>query len=120
MPDQRDWTRRQILQTAAAGSLARALAAQPAARSGQDARPIPSESVAKTTMPGTRDWMATNVSIDPKTKYRCPWIEGYASKTSVRAGESISLHVSTNPPSPFRRSRSIAWAITRATAAGWS
>ena len=37
--------------------------------------------------PGTRDWMTTNVRIDPQTKYRSPWIEGYASKTSVRPGE---------------------------------
>ena len=46
--------------------------------------------------------MTTNVVVDPKTKYRCPWIEGYASRTSVRPGESITLHVSTNPPSTFR------------------
>lgn len=52
--------------------------------------------------PGTRDWMLTNTRIDPATKYRCPWIEGYCSRTSVRAGEEISFHVSTNPPSSFR------------------
>ena len=51
--------------------------------------------------PGTRDWMATNIRIDPKAKYRSPWVEGYASRTSVRPGESLSLHVSTNPASPF-------------------
>jgi hypothetical protein len=51
--------------------------------------------------PGTRDWMATNVRIDPATRYRSPWIEGYASRTSVRPGESIDLCVSTNPASPF-------------------
>ena len=28
-----------------------------------------------------------DAGIDPSTKYRCPWIEGYCSKTSVRAGE---------------------------------
>jgi hypothetical protein len=39
--------------------------------------------------PGTRDWMLTNTRIDPKTKYRCPWIEGYCSRTSVRAGETL-------------------------------
>ena len=50
---------------------------------------------------GTRDWMLTKTAIDPKTKYRCPWIEGYCSRTSVRAGEKISFHVSTNSPSPF-------------------
>src|SRR6476620_6180659 len=49
--------------------------------------------------PGTRDWLLSNTRIDPETRYRCPWIEGYCSRTSVRAGESISVHVSTNPPS---------------------
>src|SRR5688500_20354407 len=51
--------------------------------------------------PGTRDWMLTKTRVDPATKYRCPWVEGYCSRTSVRAGEEISLFVSTNPPSPF-------------------
>jgi hypothetical protein len=45
--------------------------------------------------------MLTNTRIDPATKYRCPWIEGYCSRTSVRAGESITFHVSTNPASAF-------------------
>ncbi|HEX8200181.1 MAG TPA: N,N-dimethylformamidase beta subunit family domain-containing protein, partial [Isosphaeraceae bacterium] len=30
-----------------------------------------------------------------------PGIEGYASRTSVRPGEALTLHVSTNPSSPF-------------------
>ncbi len=51
--------------------------------------------------PGSRDWLLDKTGIEPKTKYRCPWIEGYCSRTSVRAGERISFHVSTNPPSPF-------------------
>ena len=51
--------------------------------------------------PGTRDWMNTNVRVDPKTKYRSPWIEGFASRTSVRPGQEISFHVSTNPASAF-------------------
>src|SRR5690349_5385438 len=46
--------------------------------------------------PGTRDWLLTNTRVDPATKYRCPWIEGFCSQTSVRAGEEISFHVSTN------------------------
>jgi len=50
---------------------------------------------------GTRDWLLTKTRIDPATKYRCPWIEGYCSRTSVRAGETITFHVSTNPPSSF-------------------
>ncbi len=52
--------------------------------------------------PGTRDWLLQNTRIDPVTRYRCPWIEGYCSRTSVRVGEQISFHVSTNPASAFR------------------
>lgn len=50
---------------------------------------------------GTTDWLLTNTRVDPATKYRCPWIEGYCSRTSVRADERLSMMVSTNPPSPF-------------------
>lgn len=51
--------------------------------------------------PGTRDWMLRSTRIDPATKYRCPWIEGYCSRASVRAGQEIGFFVSTNPASPF-------------------
>src|SRR5438105_13703631 len=50
---------------------------------------------------GTRDWLLTNTRVDPGTKYRCPWIEGYCSRTSIGAGESLSIHVGTNPASSF-------------------
>jgi len=50
---------------------------------------------------GTGDWMLTKTRIDPKTKYRCPWIEGYCSHTSIRAGETLEIFVSTNPLSTF-------------------
>ena len=100
MPDERDWTRREILRTAAAGSLASSVYSQVAFAQDKNAAD-PERIRRENDMPGTRDWMTTNVRIDPKTKYRCPWIEGYASRTSVRPGESITLHVSTNPASPF-------------------
>ncbi|PYV37074.1 MAG: hypothetical protein DMG09_15710 [Acidobacteria bacterium] len=51
--------------------------------------------------PGTTEWLLTNTRADPKTRYRCPWIEGYCSRTSVRPGEAIEFKVSTNPPSTF-------------------
>lgn len=51
--------------------------------------------------PGTREWLLQNPRIDPAARFRCPWIEGYCSRTSVRAGEPLSFHVSTNPPSAF-------------------
>ena len=47
--------------------------------------------------PGTRDWILTKTDIDPSSKYRSPYIEGYASHTSVSAGQQISLYVSCNP-----------------------
>jgi N,N-dimethylformamidase beta subunit-like protein len=51
--------------------------------------------------PGTKDWILTRPMIEPAVKHRCPWIEGYFSRTSARAGETITLHVSTNPASKF-------------------
>ena len=51
---------------------------------------------------GTTDWRLTNARVDPASKWRCRWIEGYASRTSVRPGERISFHVSTNPASRFQ------------------
>lgn len=56
---------------------------------------------AENQRPGTRDWLLTRTEVDPATKYRCPRIEGYCSHTSIRAGEMLTVYVSTNPPSPF-------------------
>ena len=50
---------------------------------------------------GTLEWLLQKTAIDPKTKYRCPWIEGYCSRTRARAGDSITFHVSTKPASSF-------------------
>jgi hypothetical protein len=50
---------------------------------------------------GTSDWLLKNTRVDLKTKYRCPWIEGFCSRTSVRAGETLQIFVSTNPVSSF-------------------
>ncbi len=84
---------------AGAGAWALANTASSAATPGPGSRPnrIQRENL----LPGTRDWMLTRTRIDPATRYRCPWIEGYASRTSVRAGEPLSFHVSTRPESPF-------------------
>lgn len=50
---------------------------------------------------GTTDWQLTYAKIDPRTRFRSPLIEGYCSRTSVRAGEEIRFHVSTDPATPF-------------------
>ena len=65
------------------------------------AKPDPNRIVLENSKPGTRDWLLTNTRVDPATKWRCPWIEGYCSHTRARAGDELSLFVSTNPASPF-------------------
>src|SRR5262245_30591826 len=51
--------------------------------------------------PGTTDWQLTYTRVDPKAKYRSTLIEGFASRASVRPGESIDFFVSTDPASRF-------------------
>ena len=51
--------------------------------------------------PGSRDWQLTRVRVD-SSRYRSPWIEGYCSKQSVKAGESITLFVSTKPARKYK------------------
>ena len=65
--------------------------------------------------PGTRDWLLTKTRVDPATKYRCPWIEGYCSRTSVRRRARRSR--SSSAPTRRRRSPSTStgWAITAGT-----
>jgi len=50
---------------------------------------------------GSDDWQLTRVRLDSPTSTRSSVIEGYCSRQSVRAGESIDICVSTNPPQPF-------------------
>ena len=47
---------------------------------------------------GTTDWLLQNTRVDRKTRYRCPWIEGYCSHTSIREGDQLRIMVSTDPP----------------------
>ena len=50
--------------------------------------------------PGATDWQLTRARVD-SGGFRSPWIEGYCSKQSVKAGEMIDIMVSTNPPVRF-------------------
>jgi hypothetical protein len=65
----------------------------PAARPGMIA--------AENQKPGTSDWLLAKTRLDPGNRFRGSAIEGYCSRTSLRAGERLDLMVSTNPPSPF-------------------
>ena len=87
-----DVTRRQALGTLAAAAAATTLPA--ATRQSGLIR----EENAK---PGTLDWQLTYVKFDGKAKYRQSLIEGYATRTSVAAGDKLELCVSTAPASPF-------------------
>ena len=49
--------------------------------------------------PGALDWQLTRVR---HTRLRSPWIEGYCSHQSVRAGDTLRIMVSVNPPAPFK------------------
>ena len=51
--------------------------------------------------PGARDWQLTRVRPDA-AGFRSVAIEGYCSKQSVMAGESLDIMVSANPPVPFK------------------
>jgi hypothetical protein len=83
----------QIRALAAVAALV-AVAATPTAR-GQ-ANPVQVENARE----GATDWQLTRVRPD-RAGFRSPWIEGYASRQSVRAGGAIDLMVSTDPAVPF-------------------
>ncbi len=56
---------------------------------------------------GSRDWQLTRVRVQPAkgaapgSAYRSALIEGYCSKQSVAAGDTLDIMVSTNPPARF-------------------
>lgn len=49
---------------------------------------------------GTTDWLLTRPRMD-SSRIRCPWIEGFCSRTSVRAGQTLEIYVSTRPAAPY-------------------
>ena len=99
--------RRQILKGAAASSLVwPATSCLPAAamleQSGSEPHPSASGVIQReNAQPGALDWQLTRVRVQPSGGVRCPWIEGYCSRQSVAAGESLDIMVSTNPPQRF-------------------
>ncbi len=107
----RGLNRRDALKGVAAVSLGLAVGAYgapkesaPSPRSSSPGRDLIQRENAK---PGTRDWMLTNTRQTPGkitphlANGRCPWIEGYCSANSIRAGEKLQIMVSTNPVSAF-------------------
>ncbi|MCX8038865.1 MAG: hypothetical protein N3D11_17815 [Candidatus Sumerlaeia bacterium] len=52
--------------------------------------------------PGAPDWQLTRVRLDRADGMRSPFIEGYCSRQSVKAGEVLDIMVSTDPPAKFQ------------------
>ncbi len=97
-------SRRKLLKSTAAAGLAVSIGvgseSQTAAAVLVGDNPIRKEN-AKT---GTRDWLLTKTDItknEPVKLWRSPRIEGYCSATSVSAGDTLKIMVSTNPVSEF-------------------
>lgn len=100
-------SRRHFLQAASAGALSSAVSRKTRAA---EKSPPPSSSreasvnpiLAENAREGSLDWQLTRVRIDNgATGYRGAAIEGYASRQSVKAGQSITFFVSTKPASRF-------------------
>ena len=89
--------RRDFIRTAT-GTLAALSLSQGPARSADAAAPnlIRDEN----QHPGATDWQLTRVRVDGDG-FRSPWIEGYCSRQSVKAGETIDLFISTAPARKF-------------------
>lgn len=94
-----DFDRRTLLKGAALAGLAST--AGPIAAANAETRRSRGAIARENRRQGTTDWQLTYTKVDPGTRYRCPWIEGYASHASVKQGESIDVMVSTNPPARF-------------------
>ena len=94
-----EWNRRQVV-LGATGTGFAALMNMPLAVPATEKRPrlIHDEN----SREGSTDWQLTNVAIDPATRYRSRKIEGYCSRTSLQAGETLKIMVSTNPVSRFQ------------------
>lgn len=93
------FSRRGLFKGAATAGLAAAMGGNAQAAAG----PVRSGRIVdENAKPGTTDWQLTYTKVDPATQYRCPWIEGYVSRASVSAGDSLDIFVSTNPAGPFK------------------
>src|SRR5689334_3421698 len=99
-PEDRGTTpsRRDFLAQAAAGVGASIIASSSATRAETVERA--SLIADENAKPGAIDWQLTRVRVD-SGGFRSPWIEGYCSRQSVKAGETIDIMVSTNPARRF-------------------
>lgn len=93
--------RRSLLAAATACGLtspARAVSASTGPSHQEDSKRLENPIVRENRQSGTLDWKIDKIRIEPTSKYRSPWIEGYASHASIRAGETLQIMISTSAP----------------------
>lgn len=93
--------RRDFLKGAAAVTAAAFATPAPAAEPARAGKVVSQRIVAENSLAGALDWQLTRVRLDKNNGFRSPFIEGYCSRQSVKAGETIEFMVSTNPPARF-------------------
>ena len=97
------------MKTLAALTLGRALALTVAIGSATGATPAAQSNAIQieNAKPGSTDWLLTRVARhDDEMIYELGWhrrrgIEAYASHTSVKAGDTLNVHVSTYPVNTY-------------------
>src|SRR5262245_28233185 len=72
--------------------------ASPALQAGEPRNRVAAEN----KEPGSPDWQLTRVRLDKSDGFRSPFIEGYCSKQSVQAGDTLQIMVSTTPAARFQ------------------
>ncbi|QIF02036.1 N,N-dimethylformamidase beta subunit family domain-containing protein [Roseimicrobium sp. ORNL1] len=102
--------RRRFLKATSTGAVASALlrdASQPVAAAEGKSSSVATSSkksnliAQENAREGSLDWQLTRVRLDSTAGFRSSFIEGYCSKQSVKAGESIDIFVSTKPAAKF-------------------
>ncbi len=99
--------RRGWIKGVAAASLAAVAGSGLAGSTAATVEPLPPKTrkgpmVEENAKPGSTDWQLTRVRLDKPGGFRSQWIEGYCSRQSVAAGDTIDIMVSTDPPRPFQ------------------
>lgn len=100
--------RRQFIANVATTAVTAAIAAPESLAGSAAGTRKPSPIQRENAHEGALDWQLTRVRVVPgkggasTEAYRSPAIEGYCSRQSVAAGETIEFMISTNPPSRYR------------------
>lgn len=78
-----------------------AVMAGPLGSTSVQAAPSPGVITQENALPGSLNWQLTRVRVDGKN-FRSPWIEGYCSRQSVLAGQTLDIMVSAKPARKFQ------------------